>query len=178
MLLTPRRAAVKNISVDHGDFHISKTEQFRPHSIPPGSINFLIAAVQLAQQQQQETFAAVRIRRIASGFRVRWADLGWGGLLTQGLFQKSDQLIAAQVRPAAQLLLPFRLLAVGEQLIAFTLQLLQLRFQLGDLLLRFGYQALLGTGAAVGGDQGIAHIPVEIAQIREVNQLVHQRKPL
>jgi hypothetical protein len=33
------------------------------------------------------------------------------------------------------LILPFRLLAVGEQFVAFTLQLLQLRFQLGDLLL-------------------------------------------
>ena len=71
--------------------------------------------------------------------------------MAQGLFQKSDQLIAAQVRPAAQLLLPFRLLAVGEQLIAFTLQLLQLRFQLGDLLLSNPYQALpFGEVAGVG----------------------------
>ena len=62
--------------------------------------------------------------------------------MAQGLFQKSDQLILAQVRPAAQLLLPFRLLAVGEQLIAFTLQLLQLCFQLGDLLLHNPYHAL------------------------------------
>jgi hypothetical protein len=65
-----------------------------------------------------------------------------GGLVAQGLFQKSDQLILAQVGPAAQLLLPFRLLAVGEQLIAFTLQRLQLCFQLGDLLLHNPYQAL------------------------------------
>jgi hypothetical protein len=43
------------------------------------------------------------------------------------------------------------LLAVGEQLIAFTLQLLQLRFQLGDLLLRIRYQALpFGEVAGVG----------------------------
>jgi hypothetical protein len=71
--------------------------------------------------------------------------------LAQGLFQKSDQLIAAQVRPAAQLLLPFRLLAVGEQLIGFTLQLLQLRFQLSDLILRIRYQALpFGEVAGVG----------------------------
>ena len=47
--------------------------------------------------------------------------------------------------------LPFRLLAVGEQLIGFTLQLLQLRFQLGDLILRIRYQARpFGEVAGVG----------------------------
>jgi hypothetical protein len=51
-----------------------------------------------------------------------------------------------------------------------------LRCELGDLLFRFGDQALLGTGAAVGGDQGFPHVAVEVAQIGEVNQLVHQRK--
>jgi hypothetical protein len=83
--------------------------RFRPYSIysiPPGSVNFLGAAVQLAQQQQQEAFAAVRVGGIAIRFGVGWAGLAWGGIMAQGLFQKSNQLIAAQVRPAAQLLLP------------------------------------------------------------------------
>jgi len=55
VLLTPRRAAVKDISVGHGDLHISKSEPIQKLLnllIPPSGINFLIAAVQLPQQQQ------------------------------------------------------------------------------------------------------------------------------
>jgi hypothetical protein len=68
------------------------------------------------------------------------------------------------------------LLAVGQQIGALLLQQTQLSFELGDLPFRFGDQALLGTGAAVGGDQGFPHVAVEVAQIGEVDQLVHQRK--
>lgn len=39
-----------------------------------------------------------------------------------------------------------------------------------------GDQDLLGAGATVGADQGFPHLALEIAQVGEVDQLVHQRK--
>lgn len=49
----------------------------------------------------------------------------------------------------------------------------------GPLLLvewLLGNQALLGAGATVGADRGFPHLAVDVAQVGEVDQLVHQRK--
>ena len=73
--------------------------------VSPGVIDGFAGGSQLPQQQQEQTLDAVGI----AGIGGIWD--GWGlQLSAHTLLEKSDQLVAAQLRPATKPLLPANVL--------------------------------------------------------------------